>query len=127
LEQNPNLKNDPDVKIEIQKSKSAHLSPVKLCSNLKKWVHENRVRVEPGHELRADSIVPDWQKPNKNDKFDWHIVQVSMPVISADGSSAYMNVSEYFGPLGGGGDALEYKKLPDGSWELSERFGRYIS
>ena len=127
LAQNPNLKNDPDLEIEIKKAKSAELGPIKLCKSIKKWAVENRVRVERGEPISRGSTTPDWLVTDKNDKYGWHIVQISMPVISEDGKSAYFNVSEYFGPLAGGGDALEYKKLSDGRWKFHSRVGRYIS
>ena len=127
LEQNPSWKDNPDFKIEIQKAKIAHLSPVKICSNVRKWAAQNRIRIEPGYLGRASSVRPDWLIPNYNDEYDWHIIKLSMPVISDDGRRAYLNESQFIGPFGGGGNALEYRKKSDGSWILVKRIGRYIS
>jgi hypothetical protein len=123
----PEMKDDPYVKIEIAKAKNATLSPAKLCKNVKAWAVKNKVRIEPDVERGPNVETPEWLIPNNNDEYNWHIIAVSMPVISEDGSFAYMNESQYAGPLAGGGEALEYKKNPYGSWVLLKRRGRYIS
>lgn len=127
LSQNPNLRDDPDTKIEIQKSKLANQSPVKQCRNIQKWAAENRVRVELPKPRTADSPEPDWLKLNKDESYDWQIIRISMPVISADGKAAYFNESQYYGPLGGGGAALTYEKMPNGTWKLVDVVGLYVS
>jgi hypothetical protein len=127
LSQNPKLKNHPDIKIEIQKSELADESPVKQCRNIQTWAAENRVRIELPKPRSADSPDPDWLKINKNEYYNWQIIQISMPVISDDGKAAYLNESQYYGPLAGGGAALTYKKLPNGTWKLADVVGRYIS
>jgi hypothetical protein len=127
LSQNPKFKNNSDIEIEIKKSKSAEFSPVRLCGVVRKWAAEKRVRIAPKNLGHKDSSKPDWLIINSNDEYDWHIVQISMPVISADRKSAYFNESHYFAPLAGGGSALEYKILPNGTWELVERVGLYVS
>lgn len=127
LAQNPSWKDDPDFKIEIEKSKTAHLSPVKICSNVRKWAAANGVRIESRDIQNASPATLDWLTLNKDGQYDWHIVSLSMPVLSDDGQRANLNSSEYVGPLGGGGEALEYHKKLNGSWILARRDMRYIS
>jgi hypothetical protein len=125
--QNPRFKNHPDIEIEILKSKIAELSPIKLCRKIKNWAVEKQVRIEPGGQRHKDAAEPDWLTINRDNSYDWQIIQVSMPVISANGKSAYLNESSYFGPLAGGAEALEYKISPNGAWELVQRVGLYVS
>ena len=127
LEQNRSLKDDPEIEIDLEKAITVNQSPAKMCSNVKLWAKEKRARIELWPKGHADSPTPDWLVTNKDIQYNWYIVKFSMPVISRDGKSAYFNDSQYLGPEAGGGNALEYKKLPNGTWKLEKLVGRYIS
>jgi hypothetical protein len=127
LRTHPNLKTDPQMQIAIKKVRNAKLSPVVLCKSIRLWVKENGIRSASEPAQDAKSVTPDWLIPNRKDQYDWHIVKISMPVISDDRKRAYMDSSEYFGPLGGGGEALTFEKKAGRSWSIIERHGNYIS
>ncbi len=112
---------------ELKKSKLPQLSPVKLCENVKNWATEMQARIVAETPTRNNSITPDWLITDEDGDYNWRIISISMPTISANGKYAQMNESQYFSPLAGGGSALKYKRLPDGTWEEVERMQVYVS
>jgi hypothetical protein len=118
LAQKPELVNDPDVAIARKQAKAGGRSPVQECATLKVWLDKNGVR---------RGTVGPWDDIDRNDEYPAEIIRTSIPVFSDDRSMAYMNVSHYFGPLGGGGTALVFRKSRSGGWELVSKVGTYIS
>ena len=118
LAQKPELVNDPDIAVARKQAKAGGRSPVNECATAKVWLDKNGIR--------RGKVGP-WEDLDRNDEYPAEIIRMSIPVFSDDGSMAYMNVSHYFGPLGGGGMALIFRKSRSGSWEVVSKIGTYIS
>ncbi len=118
LAQKPELVNDPDIVVARKQGKVGGRSPVHECETAKIWLDKNGI---------SRGKVGPWDDVDRNDKFPAEIIRMSIPVFSDDGSMAYMDVSHYFGPLGGGGTALVFRKSRSGNWELVSEVGTYIS
>jgi hypothetical protein len=111
LTEHPELKQDPQLPLYRAAAKVQRESPVARCSHLREWL------------TRADVLTDDRRIKQLTRGDDWPIavLSMSMPGVSADGSTALLFVSEYWGPLGGNVDAVIYKKDGDGSWVIARR------
>ncbi|WP_372919399.1 hypothetical protein [Sandarakinorhabdus sp.] len=55
------------------------------------------------------------------------IIQVSLPAISADGSTAVLMASSISGPEAGGGSFYLLQRQPSGAWQIIATAGIWIS
>ncbi len=111
LHRHPDLRNDPDLPLIQAAAQAQRISPVSQCPGLRASLK------------RAGVLVDDAIIEQKTRGVDWPIaaLAMSMPVLSADGSTAILYVSEYWGSLSGSMDAVTYKKDLRGAWVLAGR------
>ncbi len=88
-------------------------SPVARCPTLRKVLSDRGVIIDHSRiaALTGSEIWP------------IEVLRMSVPVVSADGRTATLYVSEYMGPLSGGVSLVTYRQDRSGEWIIARRQG----
>jgi hypothetical protein len=88
-------------------------SPVARCPALRKMLSDTGVIID-------DSRIA-WL--TRSEIWPIEVLRMSVPVVSADGRTATLYVSEYMGPLSGGVSLVTYRQDRSGAWVIARKQG----
>jgi hypothetical protein len=111
VKEKPQFAHAPEIARVRAQAKVSDVSVVDACPEVRQWLDQSGV---PHDDARLNALI---------DKKPWPIatLAISMPVFTDAGSTASFIVEEYWAPLGGGIDAITYKRGADGKWRLASR------
>lgn len=111
VKEKPQFADAPEIVRMRAQAKVSDVSVVETCPEVRQWLERTGV---PHGDANVDELI---------DKKPWPIatLAISTPVFTDAGSTASFLVEEYWAPLGGGRDAITYKRGADGKWRLASR------
>jgi hypothetical protein len=110
LKQKPKFKRDPDIAQLLAEADMREVSVVRSCPEIRNWLSAEKI-------LHDDDHI---EKLTRGDNWPVAVLAISAPVLTKAGDHATFYASRYWAPLGGGLDAVHYRKDREGLWRFEK-------
>ncbi|MDX5984816.1 hypothetical protein [Sphingomonas echinoides] len=117
LKQQPQFKRDPDIARALAEADVREVSVVRSCPEIRNWLSAEKI-------LHDEDRI---EKLTRGDDWPVAVLAISAPVLTKAGDRATFYVSRYWGPLGGGIDAVHYRRDSEGLWRFEKELMVEIS
>lgn len=119
LKDRPEFKNDPIVPLERKLAVLRNVSVVGSCPELEGWYRNNSTILDDSIYDNVAKEMPPLDRPDRA-ALKSAMLEMSAPVISDDGNTAYFYVAEAT-RTAGGHFSITYRKNAVGDWHLSSK------